>query len=146
MASVNINTDALVSFTNRLEKMRKYDLPVVINQTLNDAAYDVKSVTMPQLVSSEFDQRNKTFFKSTSQYERSKGFNINSQRSIVGFKGKDTKAGAVRDLEQQERGGSIPQRDFIALNPARTSKSFNKNVKAKNRISNIQGIKKLKNT
>ena len=39
---LNINSDAVVKFTNKLEKMKKFDLPIAIRVTLNDAAFDVK--------------------------------------------------------------------------------------------------------
>lgn len=145
MARININTDAVVKFTNRLEKMRKSDLPVVINQTLNSAAFDVKTRTMPKAASAEFTQRNKTFFKASSRVEKSSGFNIKSMKSTVGFIGTGTKKGAVRGLEAQERGGTIDNRDFVPMNPSRVSNAENKNVRKKNRISSIRNIDKLKN-
>ena len=132
---INIDNSKVVSFTNRLEKMRKYGLPVVINQTLNDAAKDVKFNTMPKSAASNFTQRNKTFFSATSSYERSTGFNINAMKSVVGFKAKK---------DTQERGGTIGNRDFLALNTSRTSNSLSKNVKKNSRIGTIRNIDKLK--
>ena len=67
---INIDNRAVVAFTNRLEKMRKSDLPVVINQTLNSVAFDVKQRTMPNSAKSNFVERNKSFFKSSSRVKK----------------------------------------------------------------------------
>jgi hypothetical protein len=139
VASINIDNSAVVSFTNRLEKMRKYDLPVVINQTLNNAAFDVKTKTMPSNASKEFTQRNKTFFRSTSKVKKSSGFNIKKMKSEVGFIGSGTKKGAVDDLEQQERGGSI-ERSFTPMKESRVGKTDLRQVKSANRLSKIKFI------
>ena len=142
---INIDNRAVVAFTNRLEKMRKSDLPVVINQTLNSVAFDVKQRTMPNSAKSNFVERNKSFFKSSSRVKKSSGFNINNMKSEVGFIGSGTKAAAVRGLEEQERGGTIGARDFIPMNPSRVGTSENKQVKAANRIKSIRNIDRLRN-
>ena len=131
---ININNSAAVAFTNRLEKMRKSDLPVVINQTLNDAAFDVKQRTMPTSAKQNFTERNKSFFRSTSRVKKSSGFSINRQFSEVGFIG----------LAKQERGGTVAQRDFIPMNPSRTGNSEQKNVRAANRLKKIGNVKSLR--
>lgn len=141
---ININNSAAVAFTNRLEKMRKSDLPVVINQTLNDAAFDVKQRTMPTSAKQNFTERNKSFFRSTSRVKKSSGFSINRQFSEVGFIGTGTKAGAVAGLAKQERGGTVAQRDFIPMNPSRTGNSEQKNVRAANRLKKIGNVKSLR--
>ena len=137
---INIDNSKVVSFTNRLEKMRKSDLPVVINQTLNDAAFDVKQVTMPRSVKQNFTERNKSFFRSVSRVKKSSGFSINAMKSEVGFIGSGSKEEAVKGLEKQERGGTIGKRSFIANNEARTGKSIDRNVVGKNRLSKVKFI------
>jgi hypothetical protein len=140
MARINIDNSKVVAFTNKLEKMRKSDLPVVINQTLNDAAFDVKTRSMPKSVKSTFTERNKSFFRSVSRVKKSSGFNINNQKSQVGFIGSGSKKEAVKGLEDQERGGTIQDRGFIANDEARTGKSNSRQVSAKNRLGKVKFI------
>ena len=78
---LNIKSDAIVKHVNTLEKMHKSALPLVIRQTLNSAAFDVKKVTMPKEASANFDKRNPNFFKANSKVDQAKGFNISSIRS-----------------------------------------------------------------
>lgn len=134
MAQININTDAAVVFANKLEKMGRSDLPVVINQTLNNAAFDVKQKTMLESASGIFTIRQKNFFKASSKVQKSSGFNINSMKSTVGFQGPNP---AVMDLVKQEHGGSL-KRSMIANDDARVGKSGVGNVKKQNRISVIK--------
>jgi len=140
LASINIDNNAVVKFTNKLEQMRKHDLPVVINQTLNDTAFDVKIRTMPKHASGVFTERNKTFFRSTSRVKKSSGFNINNQQSEVGFIGTGTKKDSVEGLKEQEHGGTIGNRSFIATDGARVGKSNEKQVRAANRLKKIDFI------
>jgi len=125
---LNINSDAVVKFTNQLEKMRKFDLPIAIRTTLNDAAFDVKKNTMPQTADAEFKKRQPNFFKANSKVESAQGFDVNKMKSTVGFfenKLNDAPTNyAVKDLEQQENGGTIGSKSFIAMKAARNSRGL----------------------
>lgn len=143
----NINTDAVVSFTNTLEKMGKTMLPDVIRGTLNDAVYDVKTKTMPA-ASGVFIHRSKNFFKANSKFEKATGNNIGGMRATVGFFSNNLIGSsnyAVRDLQQQEKGGTIEGRSFIPLDSARTSGSHTKMVRPNARLNAIKRIVKAKN-
>ena len=142
---ININTDAVVAYTNKLEKLRKSALPNAIRETLSKAALDVKQRTMPKSVKSSFTQRNKTFFKAFSRVEFAKGMDIRSMQSKVGF----TKTGlkgdssqAIEDLQQQEHGGTIDGRSFIPMDGARSGKNPKRMVAPRNRIGQIDDIVK----
>lgn len=139
---LNINTDAAVKFTNKLEKLNKFALPVTINQTLNSAAFDVKQRTMLETSSNEFVNRNKNFFKATSHVDKSSGFNIRNMKATVGFRGGNSNQ-AVRDLEAQENGGKIGGRSFIPIKTARVSKSNERTVSKKNRLSQIKKVRNI---
>lgn len=139
---LNINTDAAVKFTNKLEKISRSALPVTIRQSLDSAAFDVKQRTMLETSSNEFVNRQKNFFKSTSRVEKAKGFDINTMKSTVGFIG-GNKNQAVADLEKQERGGVIGGRSFIPIRTARISKSDEKTVSNKNKISKIKRVRNI---
>jgi hypothetical protein len=146
MAVLDVNTDALVSFTNTLEKLSENDVPRVVAKTLNSAALDVKQKTMPASARRTFTNRSKNFFKSHSQVEFAKrSSNINNIKSTVGFTDKKIPTSqnkfAVKELEQQEYGGSIKKRSFIPLNRSRVGGSYNRNVAKRNRLGNIKFVK-----
>jgi hypothetical protein len=143
VAQFNINTDAAVVLTDKLEQLHRSALPVAVRNTLNNAAFDVKKTTMPIAASEVFENRNKSFFKSKSKVLMAKGFNLNSMKATVGFVGAN-KNQAVDDLEKQERGGTIEGRSFIPIDTARVSKSHEKSVKKPNRIGNIRNIDRVK--
>lgn len=142
MPVININSDAVVVFTNKLEKLRKYDLPIAVMQTLNSAAFDVKQKTMP-VTSKEFTNRSPNFFKANSTVMKASGFKVRSMKSTVGFASHKLRLGAsnfaVKDLEEQENGGLIDGKSFIPLDAARRSGSKSL-VKPAHRLTNIKNI------
>ena len=136
--TININSSAVVKHTNRLEQMKKVDLPLAIRGTLNRAAFDVKQRTMP-VSAAQFTSRKANFFRANSKVDMATGFNVNSMKSMVGFT--TQKAGynhaAVRELEEQEYGGDIHHRDFVPVEGARVGENYSSEVKAKNRLETI---------
>jgi hypothetical protein len=144
--SVNINTDAAVIHTNRLERMGRNALPNAIRNALNSTAFDVKQNTMPKVAKHKFINRAPNFFKANSKVEMARGFNVNTMQSKVGFVPNRSKGvnQAVKDLEQQEHGGKIEKRSFIATDTARggSGKSL---VRPINRLSRIKNIVDVKN-
>lgn len=135
---LNINTSKLVSFTNKLEKLRRADLPVAIRGTLNKAAFDVKQVTMPASTGARFEKRNPNFFKANSKVEMAQGLSVPSMRSTVGFVSTNLQYNneAVRELQQQEYGGQIGSRTFVPTEAARTGSNATP-VRPKNRLRTI---------
>ena len=138
----NVDTSKLVVHTNRLEKMSRSAFPVAVRGTLNDAAFDVKTRTMPASATSTFKHRQKNFFKANSKFVKADGFNINSMESNIGFyENKLQNQGhnfSIDDLNQQEEGGVIKKKSFIPQGQAR--KSANGIVRANARLSNIKKI------
>lgn len=136
---IDINTDNLVVFTNKLEKLHKSALPVAIRGTLNDAAFKFKKETMPQMAKAIFEERQPNFFKANSRVEPASGFNINTMVATAGFISSGLHNAstnyAVKDLEQQEIGGTIHGRSFKPLRAARIGGRGN--VRANARISQI---------
>jgi hypothetical protein len=135
----DINIDEVVKFTNKLEKLPNNALPAAIRGTLNDAAFMMKTKTMPKVAKAMFTERQPNFFKANSRFESAKGNNINTLASTVGFlsSGLHNQATnfAVKDLEQQEQGGTIKGRSFKPLEDARRGKRGL--VKPNARISQI---------
>lgn len=134
---LNINTDAVVKFTNTLEKMHKSALPAAVRGALNKAVFDVKTKTMPAKAKSTFEQRSPNFFKANSRFENATGFNVNQMKATVGFVGKSY---AVKELEEQERGGTIGHRSYIPMKSSRVSQNNAKAVRAANRLSRIKNV------
>ena len=139
MAQFNINMDAAVVMTNKLEKLHRSALPVAVRETLNSAAFDVKQRSLLQTTSKTFEQRKKTFFKAKSRVVKAKGFNVKTMHSTIGFIDGD-KNQAVDDLEKQERGGHIKGRSFVPLKGARKGNSNKGLVEAKFRTTKFKNV------
>jgi hypothetical protein len=136
---LDINTDAVVELTSKLERIRKRSLPKVVGQTLNNLAFNTKRDLPQNYVKKGFEQRDKNFFKVATRFEKVKSFNVNSMQSVAGVHTGRIKSEAAENLEQQEKGGMI-DRDYIPQENARISKSSKKKVQAKNRVSNVLKI------
>lgn len=120
---------ALDKYYYDLNQISKVAFPNAIRQTLNTAAFDVKKNTMLK-TSKLFVQRRPTFFKSNSAVDMAKGNDISNMSSKVGFRSRnDGKGHSVEDLEQQEHGGKIKDRDYIATPLSRANNSWEKNVR-----------------
>lgn len=146
---ININTDAAVVFTNKLERMRRSALPNAVRETLSRVALEVKKKTMPAQAKKSFTERSPNFFKANSRVEFARGYNIAAMKSTVGFVEKSLKGEnnfAVKDLEQQEHGGTIKGRSFVPLRTARAGNSDKGLVKPKNRLSKIKNIVNSRNS
>lgn len=136
---LKIDSKELIGFTNRLEKMRRYDLPLAVRGTLNKAAFNLKQVSMPASAAKHFEKRKPNFFKANSRVQMAGGFKVNEMKSVVGFVSLAAKENykSVLELKQQEHGGTIGDRDFIPMDDARTGESSSKMVAAPNRIKKI---------
>lgn len=138
MISLDVNTKEISWYTNKLEKMHQSAFPNAVRGTLTGLAIDVKKVTMPK-TSNEFTNRNKTFFSANSKYMPARGFDVNTMESVVGmFPNANVKNDkAVKELEQQEHGGIIKDRDFIPLSRARISNKLERKVSTKNTLGKL---------
>lgn len=141
---LNINTDAVVRYTNMLEKMHRSALPSAVRGTLNKAVFDIKTNTMPKSADETFVKRAPNFFKANSKFEKAVGFDVDSMKAMVGFVDNNLKGGgnnyAVKDLEQQEYGGTIDKKSFIPIQSARVANSNNKPVRANARLAKIRKL------
>jgi hypothetical protein len=138
--NLSVDTSELIDLTNRLERINRSAFPVAVRNTLNSAAFDVKQKTMPASAAESFVLRQKNFWKKTSRVEMARGFDTKTMHSEVGFVSLGGTNKSVEDLEQQEKGGSINGRSFVALKQSRVGNSWKKNVKKENRISDISKI------
>lgn len=145
--ALNVNTNAVIKYTVKLEQLTRSAFPSAIRGSLNKCAYDLKTKTMPKEARNIFVERDPRFFIANSKFENATGFNINSMKSTVGFVEnnlRDKPNEAVQELQQQETGGSITHKSFIALPGARTGNSFNKKVRANARLKAIKNLKNIK--
>lgn len=148
MLQLNINTDASVIFTNKLEKMHKSALPVAIRTALNSAAFDMKKKTLLNSASAAFENRSSNFFKAFSKVEPATGFDVNGMKATVGFVERGLKGDnnyAVKDLKQQEEGGAIGGKSLIPLNSARSGNSKSRLVKSANKLTSIKDVINARN-
>ena len=139
--TINVNTDANVIFVNRLERHSRSAFPVTVRAVLNKAAFQLKTKTMPAGAKKTFENRSPNFFKANSTVIKASGFDINTMKSIVGFTDSRLKGSnnyAVKDLDQQEHGGTIKKKAFIPMTSARGGK--NKLVRPMNRLNNLNQI------
>jgi hypothetical protein len=121
--------------------MRKSALPNAVRNTLSKGALDVKQQTMPKSAKGAFVQRKPQFFKVASTVVFAKGANISQMKSAAGFRQlPNDKGRAVDDLKQQEFGGKIGGRDYVALKGARSAKSWHKSVKKDMRIAALKNM------
>lgn len=136
---ININSSEVVVFTNKLEKLGGKLLPKAVNSALNKVALDVKKNTMPAESRSAFTVRQGNFFKANSRVEFSKATTIDKAQSTVGFRDLGGNNYAVRDLEEQEHGGTIEKKSFIPTSAARGGSNA-KNVRTSLRLKAIKKI------
>lgn len=141
MPTLNIDTSAVVVFTNKLEKLGRSALPVAVRSALNSAAFDVKQNTMLKSARSRFINRTETFFKANSAVDMATGFNIKTMAATVGFTSSHLRIGStnfsVKDLEQQEYSGDIKGKTFIPLDTARSG-GHTSLVRPANRLTTIK--------
>lgn len=139
---LNINTAAVVKYSNMLVEMHRSVLPIAVRTALNKAAFDVKQNTMPETADKTFTKRKPNFFKANSKVEPAKGFDIKTMESTVGFVslGKNK---AVDELKEQEKGGTIEHRSLIPMDTARTANSQKGMVRANARLAAIRGSKAI---
>lgn len=105
----NVNTDAVIHLTAKLERLRKSAFPSAVRATLSDAAFDMKKTEILKSAKKNMNVKNPTFFKAFTGVVRAKGSNVNSMSSVVGFmdKNKDKAQKAVnKGMESNEIGGT----------------------------------------
>jgi len=144
MAFLNVNSDAVVKYTDKLERSSRSAFPVAVRQTLNGAAFGSKK-TLPTVTKHKFTIRSKGFFNKFSTVQPAKGFNLASMKATIGFLPTDP---ATANLEAQEFGGQIKNRSFVPMDTARTSKSKLKNVRRPFRVESLksQGVAHIRKT
>lgn len=133
---LNVNTDAAIQLTAKLEKLHRSAFPSAVRNTLNDLAFEAKK-QIPLEANDQFTIRQKNLFNRFSIVEKASGFNVGSMVSKVGIDGSKLTT-IAEGLEKQETGGTITGSKLIPNDKARISGSYAKKVKMKNRLSGIK--------
>ena len=129
---LDVNTGALIKYTDRLERMRNSLLPKAVRNTLNDIAFETKKI-VPLVANENFIVRNKGIFKAFIMVNKVSSTDINSMRSEVGILNRNKLA---EGLAKQEVGG-VSQRGLIQMDTARISNSLQRKVKSANYLNKI---------
>lgn len=137
---LNVNTDASIQLTARLEKLSKSAFPSAVRNTLNETAFKTKSL-VPKKASQNFTIRQKNLFTRFVLVDKAQGFNVNQMSSKVGIDA-NTKSKLAEGLEKQEKGGVIQGSKLIAHDKARVSGSSKKKVRKGNYKSVVSNVSK----
>jgi hypothetical protein len=143
---INVNTDAVIIYTNKLEKLHKSAFPNAVRGALNKTAFNVKQNTLPKSANDAFVNRSPNFFKANSRVDMAKGWKLSEMKATVGMVSSESLNNnfAVKELEQQEHGGVIKKRSFIPMDTSRGGNN-KKAVRPGNRLSKISRIVSAKN-
>lgn len=114
-----IDTKEIRKFADRLGSLHRSAFPSAVRSTLNGAAFDMKKTTLLTSAKQNFEERSKNFFKANSKVIPASGWNVDTMKATTGMKSLNGNNYAVDNLEQQEEGGTIDKKTFIAGSAAR---------------------------
>lgn len=107
---LNVNTDAAIQLTARLEKISRSAFPLAVRNSLNDAAFDMKKKDILDSAKKNFPGlKAQTFFKKYTGVRKASGFSVNSMVAVFGFLNASDPSvrKAIEGMETQEFGGII---------------------------------------
>lgn len=140
----NVNTDAVIALTAKLERLNKSAFPSAVRSTLNDGAFEMKKKNILDSAKKNMEVRNPSFFRKFTGVKRASGFKVNSMYSEVGFKNTDPNPikgkKAIEGMEHNEVGGS-DNTGAMYMAKSRTSNSRSRLVRKKGRFNKANLIK-----
>lgn len=135
---ININTDANIILTAKLERLNRSAFPSAVRSTLNDGAFEMKKKNILESAKKNMTVRNPSFFRKFTGVKRATGFRIDSMYAEVGFKNTDSNPikgkKAIEGMEKNEVGGS-DNTGAMYMKKARTGSSRNRLVRRKARFN-----------
>ena len=145
----NVNTDAVIHLTAKLERLNKSAFPAAVRATLSDGAFEMKKTNILESAKRNMVVRNKTVFKKFTGVERARfNRNVEAMSATVGFIPKDgVKGSKVPDgMEANEKGGTDDD-GWMYLKKTRVTGSKDRLVRNKSRFkkSNILNTRKARN-
>ena len=81
---LDVNTDAAIQLTAKLEKLHRSAFPSAVRNTLNETAFNAKKL-IPKNTDNNFTIRQKNLFSRFSKVEKATGFDVKSMSSKVGI-------------------------------------------------------------
>lgn len=81
----NVNTDAAIVLTDKLERLNKYAFPSAVRSTLSDGAFHMKKGEILKSAKKNMKVKNENFFKANTGVVRAKGNVVNQMEAKVGF-------------------------------------------------------------
>lgn len=140
---LDVNTDASIQLTAKLEKLNRSAFPSAVRNTLNETAFNTKKL-VPKNAKDKFTIRQSNLFTRFVLVDKASGFNVNTMVSKVGIDA-NTKNKLAEGLEKQETGGVITGRKLLAHDKARISSSPNKKVKQSNYLNKVSNVSRKGN-
>lgn len=140
---LDVNTDAAIQLTAKLERLSKSAFPSAVRNTLNDVAFNSKRL-VPKKANENFTIRQKNLFNRFTLVNKAQGLEVNKMVSKVGIDG-NSNPKLTKGLAIQETGGTLKGRKLTPHNLGRVSGSYAKKLKAKNQFKNIGKIATKKN-
>ena len=140
--TLNVNTEAVINLTAKLERIKKSAFPSAVRSSLNDAAFEMKGRNIEESARKNMTVRNRTVFKKFTGVKKATGFNVGSMQSEVGFIPKDGIKGSKvpEGMERNEIGGTDTE-GAMYLPKSRTSNNKNRLVRRKARFDKSKLIK-----
>lgn len=139
----NVNTDAVIHLTAKLERLNKSAFPAAVRATLSDGAFEMKKTNILESAKRNMTVRNKTVFKKFTGVERAKfNRNVEAMSATVGFIPKDgVKGSKVPDGMEANEVGGTDKYGLMYLPKTRTSNSSTRLVRRKSRYNKSNIIK-----
>lgn len=139
----NVNTDASIILTAKLERLNKYAFPAAVRATLSDGAFSMKQKGIRDSANKNLTVRNKTVFKKFTGVEKAKfNKNVSQMKATVGFIPKDGVKGSKvpQGMEANEFGGT-DDKGMMYLPKSRISGSSKRLVRSSSRFNKSKIIK-----
>lgn len=84
----NVNTDATIILTAKLERLNKIAFPAAVRSTLSDGAFAMKQGGILASAKKNMKVKNENFFKANTGVVKARGRNVNQMEAISGFTNK----------------------------------------------------------
>lgn len=136
MVRLDVNTNANIILTAKLERLNKSAFPSAVRSSLNDSAFAMKKTNILASAKLNMKVKNRSFFRKFTGVNKATGFNISSMYSEVGFINTDSNPikgkKAIEGMESNEVGGS-DNTGSMYLGKARGQNSLKRKVKVEKR-------------
>ena len=144
----NVNTDAAIILTAKLERMNKSAFPSAVRSTLSDGAFAMKQKEILVSAKRNMTVRNPSVFKKFTGVKKATGFNVKTMQSEVGFIPKEGVKGSKipEGMERNEVGG-IDDDGWMYMAKTRISNSKDRLVRKGERFNKgkVLNIRRARN-